>query len=115
MHAARLDRIRATGAFALVGWLVGLVAVSGLSITTYLVGAASVGVAWMNMPIPIEHRALGRDRAYLVMPVALLWPVGALVVLLFSLQKLSDRPLAILGGAFVAVLAIALFALVGSR
>ena len=92
--------------FATLCFVGGLVAVEGVSVLTYLLGAAFVGAVWMTMPVSSQHVGLARERGYVALPVTLLWPVTAPLVLVFLLIALSDRPRVMLGGALLACVAI---------
>jgi hypothetical protein len=99
--------LRGALAFALPGFLIGLIAVQGLSVYTYAAGAACVGAAWLAVPLDAELNGLVRERTSLVGPIALLWPLSGLPVLLFVAMQLAHRPRVILAGAALGVAAIA--------
>ncbi|MBX3187423.1 MAG: hypothetical protein KF819_10430 [Labilithrix sp.] len=101
---------RGTLAFALLCFVVGLVAVAHVSLLTLVAGALCVGGAWLLAPASYRHIGVFRARRYLLLAVVLFWPLAWWAVLLLLFEELSDRPTAILGGAALATGAIALLA-----
>lgn len=111
MVASPRTFLRGALSFGVLGFLVGFVAIDGVSLVTYIAGAAAVGAAWMMVPVNRELAGLVRERSYLLGPIALLWPLSGLPVLLFVLIQLAERPREILAGALLASAAMGALAL----